>query len=153
MKVTRASFEAVFDSQERLRNLLDQLIKENRPLKDTDERNEYMKLLAFATIGLGTNHTTRLDLEDGTFLDRDLETVARWAAYLHDQEIEIPLTIGKRSRKTTRVKISVIWTVIRDDLLSTYPFALERSWGQSQELKSSARGQGHNISQRPPEAS
>ncbi len=149
--VTRASFEAVVSAQEELRVLLDKLIAENRPLNDDQERKDYLKLLAFSTIGLGTNQTTYLYDEKMTLLRRNIEVVARWAAYLTSKNIDAPLEIGK-PQQHLRMDISKIWLCIRDELLYTFPYALERSWGQSQELKNVGRSQGHHIGKAASEA-
>lgn len=150
IQVTRASFEAVVSAQEELRTLLDKLISEDRPLKE-DERKSYMKLLAFSTIGLGTNQTTYLYDENVTLLRRNIEVVSRWAAYLTASEVTVPVEIGK-PKESAKLKISIIWKCIRDELLYTFPYALERSWGQSQELKNMGRSQGHHIGKTTPEA-
>ena len=115
VQVTRASFEAVVSAQEDLRVLLDKLIVDNRPLRD-DERKAYMKLLAFSTIGLGTNQTTYLYDEDMTLLRRNIEVVARWAAYLTEIKVDVPMEIGK-PKKFIKIDISVVWRCIRDELL------------------------------------
>jgi hypothetical protein len=151
VQVTRASFEAVVSAQEELRSLLDRLIAENRPLKDDVERKDFFKLLAFSTIGLGTNQTTYLYNEDMTLLRRNIEVVARWAAYLTDPMVEAPMEIGK-PKKHLMMDISRIWLCVRDELLYTFPYALERSWGQSQELKNIGRSQGHHIGKAAAEA-
>lgn len=144
IQVTRASFEAVVSAQENLRVLLDKLIAEDRPLNGEQERKEYLKLLAFSTIGLGTNQTTYLYDEQMTLLRRNIEVVARWAAYLTGPEVDAPAEIGKPNPHL-RLSIAKIWLCVRDELLYTFPYALERSWGQSQEMKNIGRSQGHHI--------
>jgi hypothetical protein len=151
VQVTRASFEAVVSAQEDLRSLLDRLIAENRPLKDDQERKDFLKLLAFSTIGLGTNQTTYLYNEKMTLLRRNIEVVARWAAYLTSSVVDVPLEIGKPNQHL-RMDISKIWLCVRDELLYTFPYALERSWGQSQEMKNIGRSSGHHIGKAAPEA-
>jgi len=53
-EIVKPTFEAVFNSQEQLRKHLRELVEENRPLKDDDERDLFMSEIAHSTLGLGT---------------------------------------------------------------------------------------------------
>lgn len=143
VKVSRPSFDAVFNTQEALRVLLDKLIEENRPLTDDKERKDFFQHIAYATFGLGKDVVlTFNDGKGGAYLSKDIETVCRWAAYLDSAEVVVPDCLNKRVERSTTVPIRDLWRCIRDNLFSVFPLALERSFGMSKEQEAQVQSKG-----------
>ena len=153
-KIIKGTFEATLSSQERLREKLDALIEENRPIKDSVERSEFMRLLAHATLGLGTNQEIRYHIPNGyepsfCSIRRDFETTARWLAYQKTNVVHVPMELysGKREtdEKIVDLPIKFLWQVLLENLFSIFPLALDRSMSMSKEKDENIKSSGYTI--------
>jgi len=146
MSVLRATFEAVYSGQERFRKHLDELIEENRPIKDSVERDLFMKELAYSTLGLGNDNLLVIHSKDGALIRKDIETFARWLCYQDKKEIKIPYTLNKNDSYSPRTyQISFLWKHLRDNLFTVFPLALKQSISMSREQESTQKMQGFQI--------
>lgn len=123
VRVLRATFETVLKNQERLRKKLDLLKSENRPLNGNGERDEFMELLARATLGLGTKSKVRAEAS-GVHILGNMEETACWLAYQDKKEVKL---------EYGTIEIGKLWMILRDAFFKVRPFALERATSISAE--------------------
>lgn len=124
-KVYRATFEVVIEKQEMLRQMLDELIKEGRPIKNDEERKKYLLLLARSTLGVGTDDSidsTILMSTEGKI--KNIERTARWLAYQEDEIVEMPRWCEPPALVGQEYKIQEVWKMLRNALFSTFPKAI-----------------------------
>jgi hypothetical protein len=128
----RATFEDVKKDQKKLREKLDELIKENRPIKDEKERTLLLDvLIPNATLGLGTfqSHTFQFPFQGSGNFD-NLEYWIRRICYL-DSSIVPRLFLHDNQKQ--EIPIKFIWEKLRDELFLVYPMALNKAASISKE--------------------
>jgi hypothetical protein len=143
-QVTRATFAAVYNAQDALYSVIDKLIADNRPLTDEEERKQFLLLLAYGTLGLGKDHIINLYTSTGTYLRKDFETVARWAAY-QNNPVEVPMDLFMKEGKKETLEIKEIWTVIRNGFHTIFPIALNVAFVSSKEKESGGLSKGYEV--------
>lgn len=147
-KVLRATFEAVFAAQERIRKHFDFLIKEDRPIKDEEERELFFKELCYATLGHGHDLIVELRHPDvnGVFFRKDIETVLRWMAYQTGDAVLVPLQLhGEHQEMKEKMPYYIVWNHLRDQLFSVFPRALEHSVTMSREQDGQRKPSGFEV--------
>jgi hypothetical protein len=149
-RVVKATLEAVFLAQERLRKHLDVLIEDDRCLNDTDERDIFMREMAYSTLGLGTDHKIQISVPDHCGLRKDVETIGRWLAYQNSNMVYVPMELFDRNyhisgKQEPKIPIRVLWTVLRDNLFSIFPLALDKAASMSKERDETSKGKGYVI--------
>ena len=165
-RIVKATLEAVFKSQERLRKHLEQLIQENRPLNNSDERDLFFRELTYSTLGLGSNHqiifnTSSLlsseleavtkcnsDTKDGcqiggVYIRNNLEWTARWLAYQDASVVRTPMSSSYHAH--ANFPIGLLWNCLLDNLFYVFPVALERATNLSREQDEKNKTRGFVI--------
>lgn len=135
VRATRASFEDVLANQEKLRKWLDNLVKEDRPLKP-EERGPFLQLVARATLGQGGkiplvygDKSLRLHLYTRECAS-NAEDFFRFIAYYNGQHLEL---------FESKLKPSALWRWARELAFKTFPLALDRATSISAERVSISR--------------
>lgn len=145
-QVLRATFESVISNQERLRKHLDELISENRPLRDEKERELFMRELSYSTLGLGFEYVvTYYHEKTGAFIRKDVETTARWLSYQTSSDVDVPLELYSNDRTKIVVPISELWMVLRNNLFTVFPLALKTSVSMSREQDAGKKPSGYQV--------
>ena len=148
-KIVKPTFEACLNAQEQLRVKLNELINENRCLKDENERSEFMRLLAHATLGLGVNERIDLSATYGLYIRNNLEITARWVADQTSNKIYVPFQLSAYNihdqRQKPNFKIVAVWRAILRGLYSVFPIALDRAASMSKEKEDTAQSKGYQI--------
>lgn len=144
-QVLRATFEAVFSSQERLRKHLDELIAENRPLKDEAERDLFMRELSYATLGFGFELNI-IYYGHSALIRKDIETTARWLSYQTSNIVNTPLELyGRPDSVTENLPIHRLWRFLQEHLFTIYPLALKHSVSMSREQEGQKKTTGYKV--------
>jgi len=131
--IFKGTFEAVDNSQQQFRRHLETLIKENRPLKDEEEKTLFYRELSHSTLGLGVFKVYNIQLER-MYRFGNVESTARWLAGQTDKMVVIPGDCGKVD--SFPVKIKVLWEKLLDLLYFVFPNALDKSISMSKEGES-----------------
>lgn len=121
----RATFEDVNNAQKEFRKLLDNLIEENRPLRDIKERNRYFNLLAMSSLGIGNELKEQFCIMGGNgfcHILGDYEYVAGWMAYQEN----VKVLVGKHPDEE-KIDIYKIWSELRNMFLKVRGYALKLS--------------------------
>jgi hypothetical protein len=146
MSVLRATFEAVYSAQERIRKHLDEMIASNRPIKNTEERDLFMKELAYSTLGMGTEIQIMIHTKDGALVRSDLETFARWLSYEENSDVGVPIVLKMYDQNENAIlQISILWRHLRNNLFSVFPLALKHSASMSREQDGTTKAKGFEI--------
>lgn len=148
-KIVKATLEATFGAQERLRKHLDVLIEENRPLKDSAERDLFLRELTYSTLGLGKDFQINLNIP-GEYLGirKDLETVGRWLAYQQTKEVWVPMDLYKnlyRNSREKNVEIKFLWRMFLENLFTVFPHAIDRAMSLSKEQSEGQKSKGFQV--------
>lgn len=146
-KILKATMEAVFQSQERLRKHLDELVKENRCLKDQQERDTFFREVSYSTLGLGIEQIIEYKTKEYSGIRKDVETVARWLAYQTTNKVIVPLELYKPGNEQYKEEVPIckLWQVLRDNLFSVFPLSLDRACSISKERDEQIRSKGYAI--------
>ena len=142
-RLVKMTFEAVLTAQEEFRKKLDVLIKENRPIRDEDERDLFFSLLAHSTLGLGVNQKYSIYL-DRYYSVGNIESAGRWLAYETDVMIQTP-KIFNEGMVTPETPISFFWEELRNQLFYVFPMALDKSMSMSKEKSEQPQTSGYQI--------
>lgn len=145
VQVLRATFEAVYSAQERIRTHLDELIKNDRPITDEKERKIFMKELAYATLGLGSEIRITIDHDTGALIRADVETTARWLTYQNTKTVTVPYILNHKKTLEKPIPIKILWEVLRDHLFIVFPLALKHSASMSREQDGQKKTSGYQI--------
>ena len=146
-KQWRATLEDTHQYQEKLRLKLDRLIKENRPLKDEEERKELFDLLSHATIGLGNKPViirlaeTKNIIEIPLF-EQFISVLFYYDNVLIDDDFFFELT-GKKI--PCLVNIATLWKHTRNHLLGVFPDAKAMAIRLSKEREKKEVSDGADI--------
>jgi len=144
-EISKYTLEAVFQAQESLRKHLDILIREERTLNSDEERDLFYREITYATLGLGVQKIINYKIPSGfgdTYLGirSDIETVARWLGDQEEHMVRIPLVLfGNKSMTTsenahtTKVPIQLLWSELKYNLFSVFPYAIDRACKMSKE--------------------
>jgi len=143
-KIVKPTFEAVLNAQERLRAKLNELIKENRCLKDEKERLEFMQLLAHATLGLGVNQIVKLNATAAVCIRENVEVTCRWLASQKENVVLVPLCLYK-SKPYCKAAIHFLWQCVLDNLYYVFPLALDKSISMSKEKDEAVQTKGYMV--------
>jgi len=149
-KIVKATLEAVFQAQEKLRKHLGLLIEENRPLKDNAERDLFFRELTYSTLGLGKNLIVQYNVKNSYIgLRKDVETVARWLAYQQTEIVYVPLELFKTESLDNRGKIGVeikdLWHMLLEHFFSVFPLAIDRATSLSKEQPEQGKSKGFMV--------
>lgn len=118
----RNTFEDVLDNQELMREKLDALIRENRPLKDDDEVKEYIRLVARSMMGV-TSHGSGHEIEfkvakNGIHvLGNNIEKVAYKLGYYKTR------TVVVSEEPRVEVEIKELWQLLLEYAFDVWPRA------------------------------
>jgi len=123
-KQWRATFEDTKKNQEDLRETLDYLIKDKRPIKDEQERKQFIELLSNSTIGLGTE-PVKIRLDDKTMVEiKNLEQFISELLYVDAKVVSknfFWFLTGKSL--VDDVPIEQLWLNVRRHLFAVFPLA------------------------------
>lgn len=151
-RIARATLEATFKAQEKLRKHLDILITENRSITDEKEKDLFYRELVYSTFGLGKDVIMKLNVkgkkgEFATVFRKDVETVGRWLADQNSNLVDVPLQInsGRSDEILQDVEIGVLWKAFKDQLFTVFPLAIERATNLSREQDSKKHTKGYTI--------
>jgi Fe-S cluster biosynthesis and repair protein YggX len=120
----RATFEDVSYSQNTLRKFIDNCIVENRPLNE-QERDNFLKLMQNATLGIGTKYKFYLNGQKGKYCFGHIEKAAYEIAYTEKNTIIINNEV---------FEIADLWKSLRKYLFDIFPYAIEMSIKISKEM-------------------
>ena len=150
-KIVKYTLEAVFSAQERLRKHLDQLIKENRPIKDENERDRFFRELTYSTLGLGAVETEFMTPGSGRmFYVLNLDGFVREFTYYNDKIVSKEY-IGndhantKSTDNNTSLPISEMWNLIKMHLFAIFPKAIDRATSISKETSDKGKSTGYKV--------
>ena len=137
-QIAKLTFEAVQSAQEQLCAKLYELIEEKRCIKNVEEKNLFMKLLGYATLGLGTNTKALLSTSGGVKFRVNVEWVARWSANQTENRVFIPqdLNLPVSGDSTPNAEMVDVWKCVLHYLYNVFPKALDRSMSMSKERES-----------------
>jgi len=113
----RATFEDVGLAQDKLREYIDNCIKNNSIL-EIEEREEFIKLLRNSTLGIGKDFRFVFKTKEGHFDLGSVEYAAYWLAYQTNEKIMF---------KEKQFDIKDIWYQLRDNLFTVFPHAITMS--------------------------
>ena len=142
--VLRATLEAVISSQERLRQMLDRLAERNQPINSEAERQEFMHLLSYSTLGFGSEVNVYFIHNSETLIRKDVETTARWLSYQRSNEVTVPITLYT-NQYSFNCRIGDLWECLRNYLFSVYPIALKHAASMSKEQEGTKKATGYSI--------
>lgn len=143
-RIIKPTFEAVLNSQERLRVKLETLIKEDRCLTDENERSEFMRLLSHATLGLGINQKVWFISSYGGHIRSNVEVTGRWLAAQTKNVVPVPLELYK-NKPQFKTSIHLLWQCFLDNLYFVFPLALEKSISMSKEKDETTSSKGYVV--------
>jgi len=137
-EISKYTLEAVFQAQESIRKHLDDLIKENRALKNIEERDTFFRELTYSTLGLGIDKRVTHLVKGYLGIRADVETFGRWLADQYSNKVFVPMELYKsigdsEKAKQNEVPISELWQVLKDNLFSVFPLAIDRACRMSKE--------------------
>jgi hypothetical protein len=131
--VYKPTFEAVENTQQQLRRHIEQLIQENRPLKDETEKTLFLKELAHSTLGLGTFKKFSIYIDRSYDLG-NVESTARWIASLTKSTV----IINKEGYSSSpSIEIHKLWEKCLELLYFVFPLALSEAIRMSRETETS----------------
>lgn len=128
LTVLRHTFEEVLKSQKKLRRWIDDLIVENRPLRDSEERDVFIDLLERATLGFGHRFNFKVRFEDGkdmVYFHAD----AFFTAVAYHREGPLRDDRGE----SLNVEMSKLWREVRRFCLRVFPSSLDHAASMSPE--------------------
>lgn len=132
--VARKSFEKVKENQEKLRKKIDKLIKEERPIKDEEERTEFLDMLEWACLGHDGNEPYEVEVNGSIYKIGSVGLFIRYLLYQDKEEIKLPdFPEAPQAVSGVSKKIGPIWKTIRYELFSVFPTALQDSFSKSPE--------------------
>lgn len=121
----RATFEDTKSNQETLREKIDELIQEQRPIKDEQERKDLIELISNSTIGLGTDPIKIRLYEKKKVVDiPNFEQFFYELLYVQDKKLDgcfFWFLTGENIDGD--VPIEYVWLNVRRCLFAVYPFA------------------------------
>jgi len=150
-RLLKATMEACFTCQEKLRKHLDNLIEKNRPIKDATERDLFMREFVYSTLGLGLSQkiSYKLPSKDITLIRNNLEVYARWLSYQKTSMVKVPVFLYSNEfgmkNEVYDVEIKDLWECLLDNLFSVFPLAIDRACSMSKERDEQQRGKGYSI--------
>lgn len=161
-KLVKATLEAVFMTQEKLRKHLDVLISENRPIKDDTERDLFMRELAYGLLGLGVDTVVKYNVPSEYVkaghsnyqgIRADVELTARWLSYQKTNCVYVPQMLFHDAtgydynpdETENAVPIKHLWAFLLHRVMAVFPLALDRACGMSKERDESQKGIGYVI--------
>jgi len=135
----RATFEDTSSAQEKLRQTLDMLIAENRPLKDDDERKKMFKLYNDCFLGLDGQKVVKqfIMYPSGRCVQvDDYGQMIRSLCYQKDTMMKISF-FGDYGDEV--IPIRDIWMSVRDIAFSLFPIAIDKAISMSKEIVDNRR--------------
>lgn len=151
-RILKATLEATFQAQEKIRKHLEVLIKENRCLKDEQERDLFLRELTYSTLGLGVNTVFVITVFKGTGQEEwgNVEYRARRIAQMTTNHKTVRKQIftggACKEYEEATIPISRLWEIVLDCLFEVFPRSLDRACGLSREQDSSGKSMGHMVS-------
>lgn len=126
-KALRATFEDVLQAQTQLRRMLKQLIRENRPIRDDNERDRFFGLFARSTLGLG--HQVKIDVGFGGNEWIRFSSVDEFAGCLayYKQDGECRRRFEDYRRGWTSASMGALWDHLILRLYLVWSLALDRA--------------------------
>jgi len=131
----RATLEDTFQNQEKLRENLDELERENRPIKDEEERKKLFDLIAHSTFGLGVQKSDPIPFPDGKIrFIKNIEKTTRYILYIKDTQIKKEdLFFIFNEEIHTNIEIKFLWNALKFELFAIFPEALNKAASMSKE--------------------
>lgn len=120
----RATFQDVGQSQDLLRQKIDDLIKENRPLT-TQEREAFIHNFREATLGFGANHIFKIAKQGKSYSIGSVGHAALWISYRETNPVVMTDGIS--------IEIKELWKELRLSLFTVFDEAVHLSVKISQE--------------------
>lgn len=139
LEIKKLTFEAVQSAQELLRQKLNELIDEQRCIKDEEERTLFMKLLGFSTLGLGLNVHVSMVTKSHVGFRTNVEWVARWACSQKTNFVYVPIDLARpiyQDNAEPNAEMTDVWKTILHYLYTVFPKALDKSMSMSKERES-----------------
>jgi len=142
----RRTFQDVLNSQEQLRNVIETLIKENRPLTD-EERGDFIRLLGCSTFGLGRNQAFSMKISDRHGMERlgSVEKIARVLAKETKDHLVFIRELGYNKQGEVSIPINIFWSALLYHLFDVFPEALDRASAMSKEIDMNTGGEGYEF--------
>lgn len=151
-KISRDTLEAVFQSQEKLRKHLDTLIKEDRCLKDDEERNLFFRELTYSTLGFGTEHYFHIKVFDDLGIEEwgTVEYEARKLALATQNSFirkhpSINFQGCEEDTREVNIPISRLWYILLHNLLNIFPEAIMKATSLSREQEEGGKSKGYKV--------
>ena len=117
-KQVRLTLEDCLFFQNKLRELLQQLIRENRPLK-MNERKPYFDLLPKALLSQGAVDPVHLVIDKGWFIFASVQSLAHRMVDLSTDKVNMKTTRPEKVDVT--IPISELWQFLYDKVLYLFP--------------------------------
>ena len=131
----RATLEDTFQNQEKLRNKLDELECENRPVSDEKERKQLFDLIAHGTLGLGVQRSDPIPFPDGQIrFIKNIEKAIRYVLYIKNTKItKEDMFFIFNDEAHFDIEISFLWNALKFELFAIFPEALNKAASMSKE--------------------
>lgn len=136
----RLTYKDTLHNQKLLREKLEILIKENRPLEE-EEKNYYLEKLSKSLLGIGVNVTTYYNIEHGKIPLGKLHYFAEKMVYINTKTVNITYN----GQKIT-IEIKELWKTLLDYVLKIYPHAQGKAIQISSERPKINRGEAYDLS-------
>lgn len=146
-RIIKATLSAVLNAQEQLRKHIMQLIEENRPLKDENERALFIKEWNYATLGFGKDFEISFSVEEFTHSStHNTDYFARYLSIENRNEITYHRKeIIHNKEITVNKPISFHWNHLLHGAFEIFPYAIERATSMSKEQETQTRTKGFNV--------
>lgn len=131
----RATFEDVGIAQTYIRQLIEECIRENRPL-NLAERERFIDVFRKATLGLGSKYKYRLYGRKKIYYFENIGEAAYRIAKLNDSIVDLGYE---------KLPIKVFWHELLSHLLRLFPEVDKMSVEISRELEKKHSGEGVDI--------
>jgi hypothetical protein len=119
-KQLRMTLQDTLYYQDRLRDLLQQLIRENRPLKQI-EKQQFFEMLPKALLSQGAVEPVSLVIKEGWFTFASVQNMALRMSDLHTDKVF--LKTSRPDNVEVTIPISYLWQFLYDKVLYLYPQA------------------------------
>jgi hypothetical protein len=119
-KQVRMTLEDCLQYQDKLRDLLQQLIRENRALKH-EEKSKYFELLPKSLLSQGSEDPVSFVIQGGWFTFASIQNMAHRMVDLHTDKVNMKTT--RPEKVDVAISISELWQFLYDKVLYLFPKA------------------------------
>ena len=145
----RATYEDTLIEQEKLREKLDMLIKEDRCIKDNDERDVLFPLISDAC--LGEDRDMKIDFFV-KFPSGAWANIKNFSCFLSDflyyTEDRVPHSYFERGGSLETVSVSQVWKAVRTVFFMIRPKAQHKAIMMSKEREDHSIGKGFHVGEK-----